>query len=192
MRTVPAVVLALVLAEALVGCASHKTHYSAMTASNSAGEQRRVLLTWKTARYPSWHWRQDRATPITVRTQCSERVWKLRDPTMEGACSPDAIAGCGDPRLDTTGSGDPVEKGQVCMEVSNGDDSKRILALGHRVNLRVSCSPRQTDVDMGDKVVNVDYLRSSSVPYTFRVTTAPTGSLTQRPPTLDDHICEEK
>ncbi|XOZ34400.1 hypothetical protein ACMDCT_04005 [Halomonadaceae bacterium KBTZ08] len=163
-----------------------------MTANNSAGEERRVLLTWKTSRYPSWHWGRDRATPITVRTQCSERQWKLRDPTMDKACSPDAIAGCGDPRLDATANGEPVKEGRVCMEVTDGDGSKRILELDDRVKLRVSCSPRQTNVDMGDKVVNVDYLRPSSVPYTFRVTTAPTGSLTQRPPKLDDHVCEDK
>lgn len=44
---------------------------------------------------------------------------------------------------------------------------------------------------MGDEVVNVDYLRASSVAYTLRVRSVPTGSLTQRPPTLDDRVCND-
>ncbi|MFO7787563.1 MAG: hypothetical protein R6W87_07295 [Halospina sp.] len=181
----------LVLAVGLTGCATHRTHYSAMTSDNSAGEERRVLLKWKTARYPAWHWRQDSATPVTVETQCSQREWKLRDPGMEGACSDDAIAACGDPRLDAAASGQPVEKGRACLKVTDGDGNKRVQELGSRVELTVSCQPRQTEVDMGDKVVNVDYPRASSVPYTFRVRTVPTGSLTQRPPELDDRVCDE-
>ncbi|MYL27375.1 MULTISPECIES: hypothetical protein [Halomonadaceae] len=191
MRTVTGVVLVLLLAMGLSGCSTQRTHYSAMTAENSAGEERRVLLRWKTARYPAWHWRQDSATPVTVKTQCSRREWQLRDPGMDGACSEDAIAACGDPRLDATNSGKPVEAGQVCMQLTDADGSTRVRDLGSRLELRVSCSPRQTGVDMGDKVVNVDYLRASSVPYTFRVRTVPTGSLTQRPPQLGDHVCDD-
>lgn len=190
MRTGTSVVLILLLAVELTGCATHRTHYSAMTANNSAGEERRVLLTWKTSRYPVWHWRRDRATPITVTTQCSERRWRLRDPEMEGACAASAIAACGDPRLDAAENGEPVDEGQVCLRVTDKDASERILELGSRLQLRVSCSPRQTDVDMGDEAVNVDYPRASSVPYTFRVRSAPTGSLTQRPPKLDDRVCD--
>ncbi|MEQ6884800.1 hypothetical protein [Salicola sp. Rm-C-2C1-2] len=191
MKTGSVGVLILLLAGELTGCATHETHYSAMTASNSAGEERRVLLTWKTSRYPGWHWRLDRATPITVETQCSERQWKLRDPGMEGACTDDAIAACGDPRLDATGSGEPVDEGLVCMRLTDEDGSERIRELGNRLKLKVSCSPRRAQVDMGDRVVNVDYPRASSVAYTFRVRSVPTGSLTQRPPELDDHVCSD-
>ncbi|WP_143421407.1 hypothetical protein [Halovibrio salipaludis] len=192
MRTATGAVLVLLLATGLSGCATQRTHYSAMTAENSAGEERRVLLKWKTARYPAWHWRQDSATPVTVTTQCSRREWKLRDPGMEGTCSEDAIAACGDPRLDAANGGSPVDAGQVCMQLTDAGGSTRVRELGNRVELSVSCSPRQTGVDMGDEVVNVDYPRASSVPYIFRVRTVPTGSLTQRPPELDDRVCDEE
>ena len=192
MRTVTGTLLPLLLAAGLSGCATQQTHFYAMTAENAAGEERRVLLQWKTARYPAWHWRQDSATPVTLKTQCSRREWKLRDPGMDGACSEDGIAACGDPRLDAGSSGRPAGEGHVCMQLTDSDGSTRIRALGSRLELRVSCTPRQTGVDMGDEVVNVDYLRASSVPYTFRVRTVPTGSLTQRPPELDDRVCDEE
>ena len=183
--------LVLALISGLAGCANQQTHYSAMTANSSAGEERRVLVSWKTARYPAWHWREDRATPITIETQCSRRQWTLHDPGMDDACSDDAIAACGDARLDANREGEPVEPGRVCMRVTDPEGSNRILELGSRLELEVRCRPRQTGVDMGDEVVNVDYLRASSVPYTLRVRSVPSGSLTQRPPTLDDRVCDD-
>ncbi len=191
MRIAASTVLVLALVGGVAGCANQQTHYSAITASNSTGEERRVLLSWKTARYPAWHWRQDQATPITVETQCSRRKWTLRDPGMDNACSEEAIAGCGDSRLDANRDGEPVEPGRVCMRLTDQEGSDRILELGSRLELEVRCRPRQTGVDMGDEVVNVDYLRASSVPYTLRVRTVPTGSLTQRPPELGDRICDD-
>ena len=191
MRIASSIVLVLALTNGLVGCANQQTHYSAITASNSAGEERRVLLSWKTADYPAWHWRQDRATPIRVETQCSRRQWTLRDPGMEGACSGDAIAACGDARLDANRDGDPVASGRVCMRVTDREGSDRILELGSQLKLEVRCRPLRTGVDMGDEVVNVDYLRVSSVPYSLRVRSVPTGSLTQRPPTLSDRVCDD-
>lgn len=191
MRIATGTVLILTLAGVLAGCANRETHYSAMTANNTAGEERRVLVSWKTARYPAWHWRENRATPITVETQCSQREWKLRDPGMDDACSDDAIAACGDPRLDANPEGAPVEPGRACVRVTDTEGSDRILELGDRLELEVRCRPRQTGVDMGEEVVNVDYLRASSVPYTLRVRSVPSGSLTERPPALDDRVCDD-
>lgn len=189
-RIAAGIVLVLTLAGLLAGCANRQTHYSAITADNSAGEERRVLVSWKTARYPAWHWREDRATPITLETQCSRREWTLRDPGMNDACSGDAIAACGDARLDANREGVPVDPAQVCMRVTDTQGSNRILELGNRLKLDVRCRPRQTGVDMGDEIVNVDYLRASTVPYTFKVRSVPSGSLTQRPPTLGDGVCD--
>lgn len=191
MRTVTGGVLLLAMLGGLTGCATQKTHYSAMTADNSAGEERRVLVTWKTSHYPAWHWRENSATPITIETQCSRRRWRLRDPGMEQSCLDDAIGACGDPRLDADLGGTPAGSGQACLEVTDGEGSDRILDLGSELQLKVGCEPRQTGVDVGDEVVNVDYLRASSVPYTLKVRSVPTGSLTQRPPKLRDGVCDD-
>ena len=174
-----------------VGCASYKSHYSVIEAETSAGQERKVRLTWRTAHYPSWHWRQDEATQIRMETQCSRRVWRIKDPGMEGACSASSIAACGDPALDLDRNREVLDsKKHECISVSDEKGSDRILELGQRVEVNVSCYPRHTEIDMGDETANADYLRASVVPYNFRVKTAPLGSLTQRPPDLDDSVCD--
>ena len=175
----------------LPGCASYKSHYTTFTADNSAGEQRQVRLTWRTAEYPFWHWRSDRATPIRLETQCSRRVLQLYDPTMEQACTGDGIAGCGDPVLDLDRERRMLTSDRhVCFRVSDSEGSDRIMDLGSNVELTISCFPQRTEVDMGDETVNADYLRASVVPYNLRVRTARLGSMTERPPELDDRVCD--
>ena len=186
-----AVVLILGCFLALSGCASYKSHYSTFSAENSAGEQRQVRITWRTAEYPFWHWRSDRATPIRLETQCSRRVWRLYDPSMEPSCTGDGIAACGDPVLDLDRERRMLTSDRhVCVRLTDSAGSDRIMDLGRDVELTMSCFPRQTEVDMGDDTVNADYLRASVVPYNLRVRTAPLGSMTERPPELDDRICD--
>ena len=174
-----------------VGCASYESHYSVIEAETSSGKERQVRLTWRTAHYPGWHWREDTATPIRMETQCSRRVWRIKDPGMEGACSTRSIAACGEPALDLDRDREVLEsKEHQCITVSDDQGSDRILELGERVEVKVRCFPRHTEIDMGDETVRADYLRASVVPYTFRVRTAPLGSLTQRPPDLDNSVCD--
>lgn len=181
----------IVLPLLAVGCASFKSHYSVIEAQTSSGKERQVRLTWRTAHYPSWHWRQDKATPIRMETQCSRRTWVIKDPDMEGACSTRSIAGCGDPALDLDSERETLDSREhQCITVSDDQGSDRILELGDRVEVTVSCYPRYTEIDMGDETVSADYLRASVVPYNFRVRTAPLGSLTQRPPDLDNSVCD--
>ncbi len=176
---------------ALSGCASYQSHYTSFEADNSAGEQRQVRLTWRTAEYPFWHWREDRATPIRLETQCSRRVWQIRDPSMDNSCDDERIAGCGDPALDLDQQRNMlVADNHVCVTVSDDQGSDRILDLEGGIELNMSCFPRMTEVDMGDEMVNADYLRASVVPYNLRVRSARLGSMTQRPPELDDSVCE--
>ena len=176
---------------AVSGCASYQSHYTSFEAENSAGEQRQVRLTWRTADYPFWHWRDDRATPIRLETQCSRRVWQIRDPSMNNSCDEERIAGCGDPALDLDQQRNMlVEDNHVCVTVSDGQGSDRIMDLEGELELNMSCFPRMTEIDMGDEMVNADYLRASVVPYNLRVRSARLGSMTQRPPELDDGVCE--
>lgn len=173
------------------GCASYNSHYSVIEAETSAGHERKVRLTWRTAHYPSWHWRQDEATQIRIETQCSRRVWRIKDPSMKDACSTSSIAACGDPALDLDSNREVLDSNRhQCIQVSDENGSDRILELGQRVKVDVSCYPRHTEIDMGDETVSADYLRASVVPYNFRVKTAPLGSLTERPPDLDDSVCD--
>lgn len=184
-------VVALVLLVAVSGCTSYQSHYTRFEAENSAGEQRQVRLTWRTAEYPFWHWRQDRATPVRLETQCSRRVWQIRDPSMDNSCDDERIAGCGDPALDLDRERNMlISDDHVCVTIGDGEGADRIVDLEGGIELNMSCFPRMTEVDMGDEMVNADYLRASVVPYTLRVRSTTLGSMTERPPQLDDSICE--
>lgn len=191
MRLNRSILVLIILPLVSVGCASYKSHYTVMKADTSGGDERRVRLTWRTAEYPFWHWRQDEATPIRMETQCSRRTWRIRDPGMEEACSTGSIAACGDPALDLNADREVLDSEEhQCITVSDEKGSDRILELGDRIKVNVSCYPSQTEFEIGDETVNADYLRASVVPYNFRVRTAPLGSLTQRPPELDDGVCD--
>ncbi|TDT41657.1 hypothetical protein DES49_1759 [Halospina denitrificans] len=191
MRFYRTLLVLIVLPLVGVGCASYQSHYSVIEAATSSGKERKVRLTWRTAHYPSWHWRQDKATPIRMETQCSRRVWRIKDPGMEESCSTDSIGACGDPALDLDTDRELLDSTEhQCITVSDEKGSDRILELGERVEVTVSCYPRHTEIEMGDETANADYLRASVVPYNFRVRAAPLGSLTQRPPELDDSVCD--
>lgn len=183
-------VLLVLLPLANAGCVSYQSHYTAMKAETAGGKERRVRLTWRTADYPFWLGGGREATPIRFETQCSDRAWKLKDPGMPGACSDDAIAACGDPALDLDRDRNRLRSdSHVCVTVTDSEGSDRIRELGNQIELSVKCHPRRVKIGKGDESMNADYLRASVVPYNFSVSTAPRGSLTQRPPELSQHIC---
>ena len=79
--------LAAGLVAGMSGCASYYSHYAMFPAENSRGEPRQVRVSWLTAEYPDWWLQDDEATAIRVETQCSERVWLLRQAGADGALS---------------------------------------------------------------------------------------------------------
>ena len=182
---------------ALGGCATREAHYGRFDAVNSAGEPRSFLLTWQTQRYPAWTTLKDVASPVRLETQCSEREWILRDAESNacrvsgsGSGEPAAIRACGKPGTDLDRQGVPiVTEGHQCLSLTDRQGSASIAALGTELQLMVGCYPVSTRYEDGDETVNVDYLRTSAVPYIVRVRTAPLYSMSERPPALDDAVC---
>lgn len=187
--------ICLVFPMLLQGCASYYSHYAMFPAEVSAGETRQIRLSWQTADYPDWWFVDDKATPIKLEAQCSERVWRLRDdadPDAEPCGS--GIRACGEPGLDVYApTGEPVKTdGVTCMVVEPGNDRKTIAGLKDEINLLVSCSPVLVSLPDGDDEQNIDYLRASPVPYNVFVRTAPRGSFRARLPEFDDSVCDEE
>lgn len=179
----------------LGGCASYYSHYAVFPATNSSGEARQVRLSWQTADYPDWWFISDKATAITLETQCSERVWKLTDNGHDGEANRgdcgEGIRACGQYGMDVTNA----ERGEaddsvVCMAIAPAYPDARIAGLGRTLDLHVYCHPGEVQRVVDDETRNVDYLRASSVPYQIDVRKAPRGSLAARIPTLDDTVCD--
>jgi uncharacterized protein YceK len=176
----------------LSGCASYYSHYAMFPAQNSAGEARQVRLSWDTAEYPDWWLASDKATPMLLETQCSSRVWRLRDSSHDnaGSCG-EGIRACGQQGSDMAPRhGEPVTDATPCLSVNPGDKSARIAELGNKLELQVSCQPVSVSEGKGDKKRNMDYIRASSVPYTVYVRKAPRGSLLAKMPKFDKSVCD--
>lgn len=176
----------------LPGCASYYSHYATFPAQNSSGEVRQVRLSWDTADYPDWWLVSDEATPILLETQCSNRVWRLRDNSHDkaGACG-GGIRACGQPALDEGRSqGSPATETTQCLAVNPGNKNARIAELGGKLKLQVSCRPALAVQGQGDEKRNMDYIRASSVPYTVYVRKAPRGSLLAKIPKFDKTVCD--
>lgn len=174
------------------GCATYYSHYAMFPAENSQGEPRTVRLSWDTAEYPDWWFVSDRATPLTLETQCSERVWKLYDDShAEAEGCGEGIRACGQSRQDRLAqSGSPAGAGDVCMSVSASDPQARIAEIPGRLELLVACEPASPLKGEGKEAVNVDYIRASAVPYTIYSRKAPRGSFNARPPRFDRSVCD--
>ncbi len=184
--------LALTLPGLMAGCASYYSHYGVFPAANASGEPRQVRVSWQSAEYPQWLWFEDKATPISVVTQCSERRWRLTDASHtrnRGACG-DGIRACGEAGMDRLDDR-PAGSEAVCMEVVAGPDSRRVADLGGRIELQVFCHPGETERMVEGETENMDYLRASPVPYVIDVRKAPRGALAGRLPDLDDSVCEQ-
>ncbi|AOY87945.1 hypothetical protein BKP64_07040 [Marinobacter salinus] len=188
----PVHVLLVVPLVMVSGCASYYSHYAVFPAENSVGEPRQVKLTWETADYPEWWFMGDKATSIRLETQCSKRVWRLRDSSDEeaGVCG-DGIRACGEPRLDIVAdNGAPVTGSERCVALNPSVQNGRISGLGEKLKLLVSCRPATTSVGQGDEKRNFDYIRASSVPYTVYARKAPRGSFRAKAPEFDDSVCD--
>lgn len=174
------------------GCASYYSHFAVFPAANASGEPRQVRVSWQTADYPGWWFVDDQATSVKLETQCSERVWRLRDGDDEqaGACGT-GIRACGEPGMDLlAATGQPAGSGTRCLAINPRDPDARIAQLGDRLELLVACRPARVTEGQGDDARNLDYIRASSVPYTVYVRKAPRGSMRARPPAFDESVCD--
>ncbi|MBW4936285.1 hypothetical protein [Marinobacter sp. F4206] len=176
----------------LPGCASYYSHYAMFPAENSAGESRQIRVSWQTAEYPDWWLANNKATPIRVETQCSDRVWRLRDEADEDAAGCGVgIRACGEPGVDVQApGGNPVLDEAPCMVVDPSNPDARIAGLGGKLELLVSCRPVSPTRGQGDEKRNLDYLRASPVPYTVYARKAPRGSLRAKMPEFDESACD--
>lgn len=176
------------------GCASYYNHYAVFPAENSAGELRQVRLSWQSAEYPGWWLADNKATAITVETQCSQRVWKLVDGGYSGHAScGSGIRACGQEGVDlVAATGAAADANVVCMALNPDQPDARIADLGGKLTLLVSCRPARTSRGGGDEAENLDYVRASSVPYTVNPRKSPRGSLSSRPPALDESVCGDE
>lgn len=189
----PALALAMLSLLGLQGCASYHTHYAMFPAQNSAGETRQVRVSWQSAEYPEWWIASNKATPIRLETQCSERVWRITDNSHDdaGACSGDVRA-CGEPGQDLLATtGRPVSAQDVCMAVQSPEGAARVADIGAQFSLLVSCQPASPTRAQGGDAVNVDYLRPSPVAYTVYARKVPRGSLSARLPSFNQSECIE-
>lgn len=184
--------LLVMLAGLVGGCASYYNHYGVFPAVNASGEPRQVRVSWQSAEYPDWLWFDNRATPVTVATQCSERLWRLTDSAhseARGNCG-DGIRACGREGFDLLGNR-RAGNDTLCMAITSVDAGSRVADLGGRIELTVFCRPEQVERQVDGEAENIDYLRASPVPYVIDVRKASRGSLAGRIPELDDGICEQ-
>ncbi|KMQ74175.1 hypothetical protein [Marinobacter subterrani] len=176
----------------LSGCASYYSHFAVFPAANSSGEPREVRLSWQSAEYPGWWFASDKATSVTVETQCSDRVWHLRDDDASGAGNCGAgIRACGKAGRDLLAkTGVPAGETTRCMAINPEDASARVTGIGGKLELLVSCKPAVVTEKVGGENRNLDYIRASSVPYTIYVRKAPRGALNAKPPEFDKSVCD--
>lgn len=172
------------------GCASYYSHYAMFPAENSSGEPRQVRLSWQSASYPDWWFASDKATSVKLQTQCSDRVWRLRDGDDAGDCG-EGIRACGKPGKDLVAqTGLPATGSTRCISINPGDSRARIAEVSGKLELLVSCTPAVVADAQGEGAVSHDYLRASSVPYTVYVRKAPRGSMRARLPGFDESVCD--
>lgn len=185
-------VIAILISVSIPGCASYYSHFAMFPAENSTGEPRQVRLSWQSAEYPGWWFASNEATSIKVETQCSDRVWRVRDgdDADAGACST-GIRACGGSGMDLVAqTGKPATESIRCMAINAGAPDARIPDVGGKLELLVSCTPAVVTEGSGDESRNLDYIRASSVPYTVYVRKAPRGAMNARPPAFDELVCD--
>ncbi|WP_227512609.1 MULTISPECIES: hypothetical protein [Marinobacter] len=147
-------------------------------------------MSWQSAEYPDWWFAGDKATSVKLETQCSDRVWRLRDGDDAGDCG-SGIRACGERGRDlVAATGRPATVTTRCMAINPADPDARIAHVGSKLELLVSCTPAAVTEGQGDDARNLDYLRASSVPYTVYVRKAPRGSMRARLPEFDESVCD--
>ena len=187
-------VLAVIMLN-MIGCASYYSHYGSFSAQNSAGEERMYVVSWKTAEYPSWAIQDNKATEITLETQCSNREWVLADSsTAKSVCTEahEGIVACGDQNLDLSLAGKPLaDSNQLCMSISDDRSAKKTVELGSSVLVSVSCLPSVITREEDGEKVNIDYLKASVVPYSVATRKVERYSFADKAPKLTRKICED-
>lgn len=184
----------LVISVALImqfGCATYYSHYAMFSAENSQNEPRTIRLSWHSAEYPSWWFLSDRATPLTLETQCSERSWRLYDSShsQAGACG-EGIRACGKSGADRrVPEGRPAHATDACIVINPSDPGAQIVDISGRLELLVACQPASPVRNEGGDEIDVDYIHASSVPYTVYSRKTPRGRLNARPPEFDRAAC---
>ncbi|MEP3560865.1 MAG: hypothetical protein ABJN46_00970 [Marinobacter sp.] len=179
------------LISALQGCASYYTHYAMFPGETSSGESRQIRVSWQTAVYPGWSFMRDQSTTMKVETQCSDRVWRLADDSHDqaGSCAA-GVRACGEKSQDVSVFKSGPASEIACMQVVGPESVERIADIGAKFRLSVVCRPIDTEISKSDEVVNMDYLRASSVAYTVYARKVPRGSLSARLPEFDDSVCK--
>jgi len=175
------------------GCASYYTHYAMFPAETSGGDTRQVRVSWQSAEYPGWWLASNKATPIRLETQCSERVWRIAELSHENAgdCG-GGIRACADPSQDVVAAtGKAAGSDDVCIAVQAQEGVSGIADIGARFSLRVSCRPETAMIRRDEDDVNVDYLRPSTVPYIVHARKVPRGTLDARLPKFSQLECLE-
>lgn len=186
----------------LQGCASYYSHYGSFDSINSAGEQRKFVVSWQSAEYPGWYWADNSSTAIVLETQCSTRKLYFIDAGVaqnaasynaECVTNQNGIVVCGDPQLDLDANGRGLQgSGQVCGSISNSKGVDSITALGNELLIKIDCWPASTQYEVGGEKKNRDYLKYSVVPYTIATKKVPRYSLDDKVPVLSEKICKEK
>lgn len=178
----------------IVGCASYYSHYGSFSAQNSKGEERKFVVSWKTAEYPSWAIQDNQATEFVLETQCSERKWALADlSTDQNECTEahEGIVACGNKTMDLSLSGRPLpDDKNVCVSVTDNQQATKIVDLESRVLISVSCLPVATTRKEEGENINIDYLKASVVPYSVATRKVERYSFADKAPLMSSKICE--
>lgn len=154
------------------GCATtdYTTHYGLFTAQNSEGEERQFRVYWQTLHYEGWTENIDRALPVHIEAQCSERKLRFYDSSFGPSrrCKDfkgEGIIYCADEERDLDRRSLPVEDNTLCGTISDGKGSTDILSLEGDVMISLDCRPKVTEKRVGTKKKNFDILKNSSLPY---------------------------
>lgn len=175
----------------LPGCASYYSHFAMFPAETSQGESRQVRVSWESAEYPDWWILDDRSTALKVETQCSARIWRLRDDSHDdaGRCG-NGIRACAEAGVDRVVVRREDLDPSTCIVVNPGQGNARIADIEDRLELLVACEPVAPESEREGETENMDYLRASPVPYTVYTRKIPRGSLSASLPAFDESACE--
>lgn len=183
----------------LVGCATtdYTTHYGFFEAENSAGELRQFRLYWQTVRVEGWLENTYRALPVVLETQCSQRRVRFFDASYGQArrClnrEGEGVHFCAEGGQDIDWRGLPLEDEAYCGRVTDRQGAEDILSLEGDVLLYVHCRPIRTQMPDGDKMLNLDYLMPSQLPYVISTKKVEGRSVEALVPPLFNHssVCD--
>jgi len=175
----------------LPGCASYYSHFAMFPAETSQGESRQLRVSWESAEYPDWWILDDRSTALKLETQCSARIWRLRDDSHDdaGRCG-NGIRACAEAGVDRVVLRREDLDPSACIVVNPGRGNARIADIEGRLELLVACEPVAPESEREGETENMDYLRASPVPYTVYTRKIPRGSLSASLPAFDESACE--